>query len=88
MTKDDFIRKITSRKFWVAIAGFITGLIVYMDAEVKSAEALGGLILSFGSVVSYILGEGWADAGSTTHIHVTGDELKELENHPPDNIDE
>ena len=62
MTKEDWIKKLTSRKLWVAIAGFVGGLIAFIKSPSGSAEAIGGLILEFGSVVSYIFGEGFIDA--------------------------
>lgn len=62
MTKQDWIRKITSRKFWVAIAGLVAGIIKFMQNPTTDAQAISGLILSFGSVVAYIIGEGLVDA--------------------------
>lgn len=62
MTKSDWIRKLTSRKLWMAAAAFISGLIVAFDGEADTAETVSGLILQGGAVISYILAEGWADA--------------------------
>ena len=66
MTKQDWIRKITSRKFWVAIAGLVAGIIKFMQNPTTDAQAISGLILSFGSVVAYIIGEGLVDAARAT----------------------
>lgn len=65
MTKADIIRKLTSRKLWVAVAAFVSGLIVAFDGDATTAETVSGLILQGASVVSYILAEGWADAVHT-----------------------
>lgn len=62
MTKADIIRKLTSRKLWVAIAGFVSGLIVALDGDAATAETISGLILQAASVLSYIIAEGMADA--------------------------
>ena len=62
MTKADMIRKLTSRKLWVAVAAFISGLITAFDGDATTAETISGLILQGGAVISYILAEGWADA--------------------------
>lgn len=62
MTKDDWIRKLTSRKFWMAIAGFVAGLIAFIKSPSGSTEAVTGLIMSLGTLVAYIVGEGLADA--------------------------
>lgn len=64
MTKDDWIRKLTSRKFWVAIVGFVTGLLLYLGKSNAEAEQIAGLIMSGAAVVAYILGEGLIDAAS------------------------
>ena len=66
MSKQELIRKLTSRKLWVAIAAFVSGLIVAFDGDATTAETISGLILQGASVVSYILAEGWADAAHTS----------------------
>ena len=62
MTKEDWIRKLTSRKFWLAVAGLVAGIIAFVHSPSGSSEAITSLIMSFGSVVAYIVGEGLADA--------------------------
>ena len=62
MCKTDIIRKLTSRKLWVAVAAFVSGLIVAFDGDAETAEVVSGLILQGASVVAYILAEGLADA--------------------------
>lgn len=64
MTKQDFIRKLTSRKLWVAVAGFVSGLIVAFDGDAQTAETISGLILQGASVLGYLIAEGLADAGN------------------------
>lgn len=64
MNKETIIRKLTSRKLWVAIAGFVSGLIVAMDGDANTAEVVSGLILEGASVLGYLLAEGLADAGN------------------------
>lgn len=64
MTKQDLICKLTSRKLWLALAGFISGLIVALNGDPTTAETVTALILSGASVVGYILGEGLADSGN------------------------
>lgn len=62
MTKADIIRKLTSRKLWVAIAGFVSGLIIAFDGDAETAETVSGLILQGASVLGYIIAEGISDA--------------------------
>ena len=59
--KIDWVRKLTSRKFWVALAGFIAGLIVAFGGSSETAETVSGCILSGAAVVGYLIGEGLAD---------------------------
>ena len=64
MTKNDLIRKLTSRKFWLAVAAFISGLIVALDGDAETAETVSGLIMSGATVLGYLLAEGLADSAS------------------------
>ena len=59
--KIDWKRKLTSRKLWVAVAGFAAGIMMYFGAPADKAEDTSALILSGASVVAYIIGEGLAD---------------------------
>ncbi len=60
--KEDIIRKLTSRKFWAAVVGFVTGLLLYLGKSQGETEQIGALIMAAASVVAYIVGEGLADA--------------------------
>lgn len=66
MNKETIIRKLTSRKLWVAIAGFVAGLIVAFDGTAETAETVSALILQGASVLGYIIAEGLADAASAS----------------------
>ena len=62
--KIDWKRKLTSRKLWVAVAGFIAGLIVAFGGDSEVAETVSGCILSGAAVVGYVIGEGLADGAN------------------------
>ena len=62
--KIDWKRKLTSRKLWVALAGFVAGLIVAFGGSSDTADTVSGCILSGAAVVGYVLGEGLADGGN------------------------
>lgn len=62
--KIDWKRKFTSRKLWVAVAGFVAGLIVAFGGDSTIAETVSGSILSGAAVVAYIIGEGLVDSGN------------------------
>lgn len=60
--KIDWKRKLTSRKLWVALAGFVAGLIVIFGGNQDTADKVSGSILGGAAVVGYIVGEGLTDA--------------------------
>lgn len=59
----DWKRKLTSRKLWVAVAGFITGIVLLFTAG-ATEETITGCVMALGSVVAYIVGEGLTDAAN------------------------
>ena len=73
----DWKSKLTSRKFWMAIIGFVTGLLKYLDMDAGKVEQIGSLILMGASVVAYIIGEGLADAGRGKSTEPANDEPKD-----------
>lgn len=64
--KIDWAKKLTSRKFWLAIAGLVTGLILAFKGDAETAEIVSGVIMALASVVAYIFGEGLTDASAAT----------------------
>ena len=60
--KIDWVRKLTSRKFWMAVAGLVTGLILAFKGDAQTAETVSGIIMAIASVVAYTIGEGLTDA--------------------------
>lgn len=62
MEKIDWKRKLTSRKFWTAIAGFVAMLVVAFGGTEDQATQITALIMAGAAVVAYIIGEGLADA--------------------------
>ena len=64
MNKEVIIRKLTSRKLWMAVALFVSGLITAFGGEASMAETVSGCLMQAGAVVAYVLAEGWADAAN------------------------
>ncbi len=56
----DWKRKLTSRKFWLAIAGFVLCIFAFLNMDMD-AEKTKALITAAGLVIAYIVGEGFAD---------------------------
>ena len=64
MQKIDWIRKLTSRKFWLSVASFVAMLIVALGGSENTAQQITALIMAGATVIGYVLGEGLADAGN------------------------
>lgn len=62
----DWKRKLTSRKFWAAVAEFVTMLMMAFHADKGTATEVAALIMAGAGVIAYIIGEGMADAGNGT----------------------
>ena len=60
--KIDWKRKLTSRKLWVAVAGFVSGLILAFGGEENTAQMVTGVIMQGASVLGYLRAEGLTDA--------------------------
>jgi hypothetical protein len=60
----DWKRKLTSRKLWLAVAGFVSGIMLFCGASESEAAQVAALIMSGASVVGYMIGEGLADSNS------------------------
>ena len=65
MTKSDILRKLTSRKFWLAVAAFVSGLIAAFGGAESVAVEVSGLIMSGATVLGYLLAEGLTDASTS-----------------------
>ena len=61
----DWKRKLTSRKFWCAVATFVSMLIIALKGTSELAAQITALIMAGAAVVAYIVGEGLADAAAT-----------------------
>ena len=66
MKKIDWIRKLTSRKFWLSVASFVSMLIVALGGAEATAAQVTGLIMAGATVIGYVIGEGLADAGNAS----------------------
>lgn len=58
----DWKRKLTSRKFWTAVASFVSMMVVACGGTQDSGVQVAALIMAGSTTISYIIGEGFADA--------------------------
>lgn len=54
-------QKLSSRKFWALIAGFIASLLVVFNFSENEIAQVTAVITAFGSIAVYILGEAYVD---------------------------
>ena len=73
MKKIDWVRKLTSRKFWLSIASFVAMLMVALGQPEATATQVTSLIMAGATVIGYVIGEGLADYGNAG----TGEEVTE-----------
>lgn len=66
--KIDWARKLSSRKLWVAIAGFVSGLIMVFGGTETMASTVSGVILQGAAVLGYLIAEGLADSAHTNDV--------------------
>ena len=60
--KIDWKQKLTSRKFWAAVIGFVTSILVMFNVENLTVERVIALITAGSTLIAYIIGEGMVDA--------------------------
>jgi len=72
MDKIDWKRKLTSRKFWIAIVGLVSGLLMAFKVDGDTVKTISGVIMSAASVIAYTIGEGLADAANANTIILPG----------------
>lgn len=75
----DWKQKLTSRKFWAAIANFVTMLIIAFGGTDQTATQITALIMAGAGVIAWIVAEGMADAaGAKADVYMV------QEKGPPD----
>ena len=60
----EILRKLSSRKLWMALAGVFTGVAMALGAESTDVSEIAGAVTAIVSVVTYIITEGKIDAES------------------------
>lgn len=63
--KIDWKKKLTSRKFWAAVVGFVVPLLLAFGVSETDAAQVSGIIMAGASLIAYIIGEGLVDAKNT-----------------------
>lgn len=87
--KIDWRSKLSSRKFWVAICGFVGGILMALKLDEQTVTQVTGIIMAGASVLAYILGEAWTDAAGAqagyTTVATSG-YIAPAEEKPPEDV--
>lgn len=68
----EILRKLTSRKLWLALAGVATGVAMVLGVEGSEITNVAGAVTAIASVITYIITEGKVDAAAVkTAIEAT-----------------
>jgi uncharacterized membrane protein len=62
MKNIDWKQKLSSRKFWVAVVGFVSALLYAFNVADAEIEQVTSIIMSGATLIAYILAEGFVDA--------------------------
>ncbi len=68
-------QKLSSRKFWVALVGFITSILVAFNVPALTVEQVTAIVMGSGTLIAYILSEGFIDAKRVQEGGKDGDKI-------------
>ena len=57
----DWKKKLSSRKFWAAVVGFVSAVLVALNYPQMTVEQVETIITAGGVLIAYILGESYVD---------------------------
>ena len=60
--KINWKQKLTSRKFWAAIIGFTTAVLMAFNVDNLTIEQVVAIITACSTLIAYIIGEGLVDS--------------------------
>ena len=82
MNKIDWKRKLTSRKFWAAVVGFMTPIMIAAGAGDNEITQVAAIVMGGATLIAYIIGEGLVDSASTDLVidtEITADDAAETD---------
>ena len=90
MSSIDWKQKLSSRKFWVAVVGFVTSLAAAFGIGEATVGQITAIIMAGATLIAYILGESWVDSKGAelgnVEFEFDPEELREALK-PPDSAD-
>ena len=62
MNLENLRRKLTSRKFWLAVAGLVTRVMMFRGSTQNEMTQVAAIIMGTGSIVTFVFGESLIDS--------------------------
>ncbi len=59
--KINWKQKLSSRKFWAAVGGLVTAILIAFKFDNLTVEQMGAIISAMGTLIAFILGESYVD---------------------------
>ena len=75
MKKIDWVKKLTSRKWWTAVCSFVSMMIVACGGTDNQATQVAALITAGATIIAYIIGEGLTDVANTSSAEEKDEEV-------------
>lgn len=66
--KIDWKKKLTSRKLWIAVVGFVTPLLLAFGMTESDTTQIASIIMAGATMIAYIIGEGLVDSSSAIAV--------------------
>ena len=70
-------QKLTSRKFWAAVIGFVTAVLVAFNVPNLQIEQIISILTATSALVAYIIGEGLVDSARIISTNATSEDKKD-----------
>lgn len=58
----DWKKKLTSRKFWISVVGFVSPLMLAFGSNEADVTKVAAIIMGCGNLIAYTIGEGMVDS--------------------------
>ena len=73
----DWKAKLSSRKFWAGLAGFITPLLVMFSVDESTITTVTAIITSCGTLIAYIFSEGFIDKAREENTYTVNEVIED-----------
>lgn len=70
----NFLRKLSSRKLWIAVVGIVVGLATTFGIQESDYNEVVGMVTTVASVLGYLFAESRVDAAGAIPLILPGDD--------------